>query len=63
VSNETRAPIANPFNTAQLEGTAYHSSTLHPGPYNSVGIRRGTAKHTDGHDQYTFRLGYASREM
>jgi len=28
-----------------------------------VGMRRGTDRHTDGRDQYTFRLGYASREM
>jgi len=26
-SNETRAPIANPTNTAQLQGTPYHSSS------------------------------------
>jgi len=26
-SNETRAPIANPLNNAQLEGTSYHSPT------------------------------------
>jgi len=30
-SNETRALIANPPNTAQLEGTPYHSPKLHPG--------------------------------
>jgi len=38
-SNETRAPIANPPNNAQLEGTIYHSLNLHPGPCNSVGMR------------------------
>jgi len=27
------------------------------------GMRRWTDRHTDGHRQYTFRLGYASREM
>ena len=26
-------------------------------------MRRGTDGHTDGPDQYTIRLGYASREM
>ena len=31
-SNEIRAPIGNPPNSASLEGTAYHSSKLHPGP-------------------------------
>jgi len=40
-SNETRAPIANPPNTAQLQGTHYHSFMLHPGPYSSVGMRDG----------------------
>ena len=30
-SNENRALIANPPNTAQLEGTPYHSPKLHPG--------------------------------
>ena len=62
-SNETRASIANPPNSPQLEGTAYHSPKSHPGPCSSVGMRRGTDRHTDGRDQYTFRLGYASREM
>jgi len=66
-SNETRAPIANPPSSAQLEGTLYRYSNLHPGPCSSVGMRRGTVTqrqtHTDGRDQYTFRLDYASREM
>ena len=56
-SNETRAPIANPPNSAQLEGTPYHSPKLHLGPCSNVGMRRGTDRHTDGRDQYTFRLG------
>jgi len=43
-SNETRAPIANLPNNAQLEGTLYHSSTLHR-PCSSVGMRRGTDTH------------------
>ena len=38
-SNETRAPIANPPNNAQLEGTPHHSLNLHPGPCSSVGMR------------------------
>jgi len=65
-SNETRAPIANPPNSAQPEGTSYHSSKLHPCPCSNVGMRRGTLDRradTDSRDQYTFRLGYASREM
>jgi len=43
-SNETRTSIANPPNTAQLQGTPYHCSKLYPGPCSSVGMRRG---HTD----------------
>ena len=59
-SNETRAPISNPPNSAQLEGTRYHSPKLHPGPCSNVGMRRGTDRHTaDGRDQYRFRLGYS----
>jgi len=66
---ETRAPIANPPNSAQLGGTPYHSPELHPGLCSSVGMRRGTEtdkqtdRHTDGRDQYTFRVVYDSREM
>jgi len=37
--------------------------SLHPGPCSSVGMQRGTDRRTDGRDQCTFRLGYASREM
>jgi len=46
-SNEIRAPIANPPNSAQLPGTPYHSSKLHPGPCTacSVGVMRGTDRH------------------
>jgi len=45
-SNEARAPTANLPNRAQLEGTPYHSSKLHPGLCSSVGIRRGTDTQT-----------------
>jgi len=45
-SNETRAPIANPPNSAQLEGTPYHLLKLHPHPCSSVGMRRGTDRQT-----------------
>jgi len=51
-------------------GHPYHSPNLHPDPCSCVGMRRGTdrqtntqTRHTDGRDQYTFFLGYASREM
>jgi len=46
-SNETRAPIANLPNSAQLQGTPYHSPKLYPGPCSSVGMRRGTDRHKD----------------
>jgi len=66
-SNETRAPIANPLNSAQLEGTPYHFPNLHPGPCSSVGMRRGTEtqtdRHTDARDHYTCHVVYDSREM
>jgi len=42
VSNEIRAPIANPPKSAQLDCTPYYSPKLHPGPCSSVGMRRGT---------------------
>jgi len=38
-SNKTRAPIANLPNSAQLEGTPYHSPKLRLGPCSSVGMR------------------------
>ena len=46
-NNETRAPIANPPNSAQPEGTPYHSPKLHPGSCTSVGMQRRTDRHTD----------------
>jgi len=45
-SNETRAPIANLLNSAQLKGTPYHSLTLHPALCSSVGMRRWTGTQT-----------------
>jgi len=72
-SNETRAQIANPPNSAQLEGSPYHSPKLHPGPCSSVDVRPRTHTHTDTHtdrhtdagDHNTFRVVYTydSREM
>ena len=66
-SNATRAPTANPIDSAQLAGIPYHSSKLHPGPCNSVGMRprtdRQTDTHTDARDHNTFRVVYDSREM
>jgi len=40
--NETCALMANPPNSAQLEGTPYHFRKLHPSPCSSVGMWRGT---------------------
>jgi len=40
-SNETHAPIANPPNSAQLEGTPYHSAKLHPVLCSSVECGKG----------------------
>jgi len=64
-SNKTRTPIANPPNSAQLEGTPYNSPIpkLHLGPCSSVGMQQATDRHTDASDQYTFCLGYASCKM
>jgi len=64
-SNATRAPIANPPNSAQLGGSLYHSSKLHPGPCSSVGVRprTDTQTYTEAGDHNTFRVVYDSREM
>jgi len=64
--NETRAPIANPPNSAQLEGTPYHPPTYVRVRARAVvwecGEDRQT-RQTDGRDHYTFRLGYDSHKM
>jgi len=44
--NKTHAPIANPPNSAQLQGTPYHSPKLHLGPCSSVGMQPGTDRET-----------------
>jgi len=68
-SNETRPPIANPPNSAQLWGSPYHSPKLHPGLCSSVGVLPRTVRQTDRHihtdvgDHNTFRVVYDSREM
>jgi len=48
-SSETRALIANLPNSAQLEGTSYHSPKLHLGLCSSVGMQRGTDRQTHRH--------------
>ena len=45
-SNATRAPIANPRNSAQLGGIPYHSPKFYQGPCNSVGMRPRTDRQT-----------------
>jgi len=72
-SNATRAPIANPPNSAQPGGSPYHSPKLHPGPCNNVGIRPWTDTHTQTHtqththtdepDHNTYCVVYDSRKM
>ena len=45
-SNATRAPIANPPNSAQLGGSLYHAPKLHPGLCSSVGVGPRTDRQT-----------------
>jgi len=54
-SNETCTPIADPPNSAQLEGTPYHSANLRPGPCSSVGMRRWTDRHRHTQTRVTNR--------
>jgi len=61
-SNATRAPIANPPNSAQLGGIPYHFPKLHPGPCNSVGIRPWTDTQTDTQTRVT-AIAYISRGL
>ena len=61
--NATRAPIANPPNSAQLGGSLYHAPKLHPVPCSSVGIRQRTDRRTDARDPNTFCVIYDSRKM
>jgi len=72
-SNETRAPIANPPNSAQVGSTP----TIPPsyirvlavvwvcgeGQKTHTQTHRQTHTHTDGHEHYTFLVVYDSREM
>jgi len=52
-SNETRLPITNLPNIAQLQGTPHHSPKLHPGQCSIVGMRRGTGRPTHRQDTQT----------
>ena len=62
--NETCVPIANPPNSAQLGGTLPFSQVT-SSLCSSLGMRWQTEmyRYTDSQDQYTFRFGYASREL
>jgi len=66
-SNATRAPIANPPNSAQVGGSLYLAPKLHPGPCSSLGVRprtdRHTDRHTDARDHNTFCVVYDSCKM
>jgi len=56
-NNATRTPIANPPNSAQLEGSIYHTPKLLPGPCSSVGVWPQTNRqtHRRGWPQYILR--------
>ena len=59
---EVTTEIANPRNSAQLDGTP----TIPPSYIRVCAVvvkDRQTDIYTGGHDQYTFCLSYASREM
>ena len=65
-NNATRAPVANPPNSAQLGGSLYHAPKLHPGPCSNVGVQprtdTQTNRHTDARDHNTFCVVYDSRK-
>ena len=66
VVNGTHARIANPPNSAQLEGTLYQSLNLDPGSctVGNAAKDRQTHRHTHTHTHtHTFRVVYDSREM
>jgi len=52
-SNATRAPIANPPNSAQLGVTPTIPPKLHPGPCSSVGMQPPTGTQTDKQTRVT----------
>ena len=56
IEDVTRAPIANPLNSAQLGGILYHFPKLHPGPCNSLDMRPRTDWHTEARDRISRRL-------
>jgi len=62
-SNETRATIANPANSAQLGGTPTIPQVTSAGQCSSAGMRRATDRHADSREHYIFRVVYDSRQM
>ena len=63
-SNATRAPIANPSNSAQLGGSLYHSPSYIRVRAVVWAYGRGqTDRHTDVRDHNTFCVVYDSRKM
>jgi len=65
-SNETRAPIANPPNTAQLRGTPTIPPSyirVHAAVWAWGDGQTGRHRHTDVRDQYTLCVIYDSRNM
>jgi len=74
--NATRAPIANPPNSAQLRGIPYHSPSYirvraivytcgrgQTHTHTHTHTHTYTDGHTDARDHNTFRVVYDSREM
>ena len=68
ITNATRAPIANPPNSAQPGGIAYHFPSYIWVRAIVLACGRGQTdrhrdRHTDASDHNTFRVVYDSREM
>jgi len=61
-SNETRAPIANPPISAQLDGTPYIPSDIRVRAVWECGEGE-TDRHTDGRDQYTFHAKCSQQQQ
>jgi len=61
-TNETRAPISNLPNSAELEGNPYPSCIWVRAVVWECGLGQ-TDTHKDVRDKYTFHIVYDSREM
>jgi len=60
-SNTTRAPIANPANSAQLGGSLYHAPSYIQ--VRAVMWAAAAERHKDARDHNTFCVVYDSRKM